>query len=106
MPIFVILKSWYGICNAQVDHKERNSLRNLIRFRGWGLKKHEYRCNRCMVIENRMLADGLRPLCSVTCTKCGGLAIRLPVSESIDKLFEEIGQNPADPFNIQHFQPG
>jgi hypothetical protein len=73
--------------------------------KGVRLKKHEYRCNRCLIIENRLLSEGIKPLCSVACSKCGGLAIRLPVSESIDKLFEEIGQTPIDQINFNHFQP-
>ena len=60
------------------------------------MKKHEYRCNRCLIIENKWISEGLKPLCSVACSKCGGLAIKLPVSESIDNLFKEIVQNPID----------
>jgi len=78
-------------------------LRNLISSRGWGLKKHEYRCNRCLIVEERWLSGGLKPLCSVACSKCGGLAIRMPVSESIDKLFRETGQQPLEHFNFKHF---
>jgi hypothetical protein len=67
------------------------------------MEKHEYRCNRCLIIEDRWLSGGLKPLCSVACSKCGGLAIRMPVSESIDNLFEEIGQKPIDQINLKHF---
>jgi hypothetical protein len=53
------------------------------------MKKHEYRCNRCLIIENKWISEGLKPLCSIACSKCGGLAIKLPVSDSIDNLFKE-----------------
>jgi hypothetical protein len=68
------------------------------------LEKHEYRCNRCLIIENKWHAGGLKPLSSVACSKCGGLAIRMPVSESIDNLFEEIGQKPMEQIDYKHFQ--
>ena len=64
--------------------------------KGVRLKKHEYRCNRCLIIENKWISEGLKPLCSIACSKCGGLAIKLPVSDSIDNLFKEIVQNPID----------
>jgi hypothetical protein len=56
-------------------------------LRRWRMKKYEYRCNRCMILEDRWLHGGVEPLCSVACSKCGGLAIRLPVSGSIDCVF-------------------
>jgi hypothetical protein len=62
----------------------------IISVRGWRMKKYEYRCNRCMIIEDRWLRGGVEPLCSVACSKCGGLAIRLPVSSSIECVFLQI----------------
>lgn len=70
--------------------------RTLKSPRGRRMKKHEYRCNRCLIIENKWISEGLKPLCSVACSKCGGLAIKLPVSESIDNPFKEIVQNPIE----------
>jgi hypothetical protein len=57
------------------------------------MKKYEYRCNRCMIIEDRLLHGGVEPLCSVACSKCGGLAIRLPVSGSIECVFFRYREN-------------
>jgi hypothetical protein len=56
-----------------------------------------------MILENRWLSEGVKPQSSIPCSKCGGLSIRLPVSESIGKLFEEIKQKPLDQ-NFQHFR--
>ena len=69
---------------------------------GGRVKKHAYRCNRCLVIEDRVLSENLKPWYSAPCSKCGGLSIRLPISESIDRLFQEIEQGPMDQFNFQH----
>jgi hypothetical protein len=52
------------------------------------MKKHQYRCNRCLIIEERVLWAGMAPLSSVPCSRCGGLAIRLPAAESVAQLFE------------------
>ncbi len=52
------------------------------------MQKHQYRCNRCLIIEERALWAGMSPLSSVPCSRCGGLAIRLPANESIAHLFE------------------
>ena len=35
-----------------------------------------------------MLREETDPLCAVPCSKCGGPAIRLPVSESLEEWFE------------------
>jgi hypothetical protein len=59
------------------------------------VKKHQYRCNRCLTIEDRVLREELAPLCSVPCSRCGGLAIKLPVAESVAALF-------ADPVGMPH----
>jgi hypothetical protein len=56
-----------------------------------------------MILESRWLSECAKPQSSIPCSKCGGLSIRLPVSESIGKLFEEMGQKPLDQ-NFQHFR--
>jgi hypothetical protein len=53
------------------------------------MKKYEYRCNRCLIIEERWLFNSKKPSDSVPCHKCGSLAIRLPWSKSIDKVFDD-----------------
>ena len=42
------------------------------------MNKIEYRCNRCLVIEERWLLKSNKPSNSIPCYKCGGLALRLP----------------------------
>jgi hypothetical protein len=54
---------------------------------GERVKKHQYRCNRCLIIEDRVLREELTPLCSVPCSRCGGLAIKLPAGEAVAALF-------------------
>jgi len=53
------------------------------------MNKYEYRCNRCLIIEERWHFNSKKPTDSLPCHKCGGLAIRLPWSKSIDKVFDD-----------------
>ncbi|UCD81905.1 MAG: hypothetical protein JSW26_10900 [Desulfobacterales bacterium] len=53
------------------------------------MNKYEYRCNRCLIIEEKYYYSSKDPSISVPCQKCGGLALRIPWSESIDYIFEE-----------------
>jgi hypothetical protein len=66
------------------------------------VKKHQYRCNRCLIIENRVLREGLVPLCSVPCPQCGGLALKLPVGESVAALFKDPAQASAEAVECEH----
>ena len=52
------------------------------------MNKYEYRCNRCLVIEERWLVHSDKPSNSIPCHKCGGLALRLPWSKSKRNVFE------------------
>jgi 3-methyladenine DNA glycosylase AlkC len=53
------------------------------------MNKIEYRCNRCLVIEERWLLKSNKSFNSIPCHKCEGLALRLPWSKSIDKVFDD-----------------
>jgi DNA-directed RNA polymerase subunit RPC12/RpoP len=53
------------------------------------MNKYEYRCNRCLVIEERWLIKSDKPSNSIPCHKCGGLALRLPWSQSKRDVFED-----------------
>jgi hypothetical protein len=58
-----------------------------------------YRCNRCLEIE----MDYLEPHNStftIPCSKCGGLAIKLPISDSIKMIFRDSRQNQI----VQHLR--
>lgn len=41
------------------------------------MQKYEYRCNRCMVIEQKWILNSSKPTESVPCGKCGGSAERI-----------------------------
>ena len=53
------------------------------------MKKIEYRCNRCLRIEEKWFPKSQKPTNSVPCHKCGGLAIRLPLEKWKHKVFED-----------------
>jgi len=53
------------------------------------MKKLEYRCNRCLIIEETWVTNSAKQFNSVPCHKCGGLAIRIPWSKSKDRVFED-----------------
>jgi hypothetical protein len=69
---------------------------------GVHMKIYQYRCNRCMILEERLLSGGQGPLCTVPCPKCGGLAIRLPTSASMEKIFEEVENTPVDRISCEY----
>jgi hypothetical protein len=56
------------------------------------MKKIEYRCNRCLLIEERWLLKFQKPTNSTPCHKCGGLAIRLPLEKWKHKVFEDFAK--------------
>lgn len=53
------------------------------------MTKYEYRCNRCLIIEEKWYSKSYDPSVSVTCQKCGGLAFRIPWSKSIEYSMED-----------------
>ena len=57
------------------------------------MNKYEYRCSRCFIIEERWLLNSKKLTNSIRCHKCGGLAIRLPWSKLIDKVFVDFEKN-------------
>ena len=57
------------------------------------MKKIEYRCNRCLIIEEKFLLNSQKPNNTATCHKCGGLAIRIPFNKWKDKIFEDFAKN-------------
>jgi rRNA maturation endonuclease Nob1 len=62
------------------------------------MKKYEYRCNRCLVIEEKWYLNSNKPSTSVPCQRCGGLALRIPWSKSQEFIFED-SQKSLDSFN-------
>jgi predicted nucleic acid-binding Zn ribbon protein len=46
------------------------------------MKKVEYRCYWCMIVESKVLADNVKSTDYTTCSKCGGESKRIS-SESI-----------------------
>ena len=57
------------------------------------MTKYEYRCNRCLIIEEKWYSKSYDPSVSVTCQKCGGLAFRIPWSKSIEYSMEDSERN-------------
>jgi len=53
------------------------------------MKKLEYRCNRCLIIEERWAFNTNEQFNSVPCHICGGLALKIPWSKSKDRIFED-----------------
>jgi len=62
------------------------------------MKKYEYRCNNCLLILEKMVLDSIKPLNSIPCQMCGGLALKLPWSESKDRIFDDFAKKPDKPF--------
>jgi hypothetical protein len=52
------------------------------------MKKIEYRCNRCLIIEEKWYPSSSKPFHSIPCHKCGGLALRLPWSKHKEAVFK------------------
>jgi RNase P subunit RPR2 len=67
------------------------------------MKKYEYRCNSCLIIEEKWSLDSNSniPSDSVTCHRCGGLALRIPWSKTKELIIEDfsnIRRSSADLF--------
>jgi len=58
------------------------------------MKKIEYRCNRCLIIEERFILNTQQPTHSTFCPKCGDLAVRLPlpIEKWKHKIFEDFAE--------------
>jgi hypothetical protein len=56
------------------------------------MNKIEYRCNRCLLIEERWLTNSNKHSNSIPCHKCGGLALKLPWSKSKREVFKDFTQ--------------
>jgi hypothetical protein len=56
------------------------------------MERYQYRCNKCLMLEERLFEEEKLPLCVIPCSRCGGLAIRVPASESMSKIFSELGR--------------
>jgi hypothetical protein len=56
------------------------------------MQKHAYRCNKCLNLEERHSTEGHEPLYAAPCSQCGGLAIKLPASLSMSRIFGELEQ--------------
>ena len=56
------------------------------------MNKYEYRCDRCLIIEEKWLRNSNRPSNNVPCHKCGGLAFRIPWVKSKEDVFEVLSK--------------
>jgi hypothetical protein len=43
------------------------------------MKKVDYRCNRCMIVESRWLSNTARSFEYITCSGCGGESVRIGI---------------------------
>lgn len=66
------------------------------------MKRHQYRCNTCLILEERWLREGVEPFFAVPCPKCAGLAIKLPTSDSMSKIFADLARVPLSPATATH----
>lgn len=57
------------------------------------MTKYEYRCNRCLIIQEKWYSKTYDPSVSVPCQKCGGLALRIPWSQSNEFSVEDFEKN-------------
>ena len=52
------------------------------------MKKVEYRCYQCMIVESKWLVNNVKSADYSTCTKCGGESKRIS-SESISSKYSD-----------------
>lgn len=62
------------------------------------MKKFEYRCSRCLIIEERWTTNSENHIISVPCHKCGGLALRIPWSKWQNRDFEDFQDRDFEDF--------
>ena len=53
------------------------------------MKKYEYRCEKCMIIEKRLVHSNGKPLNFIYCFKCGGEALRFPRPKSHENVYRK-----------------
>ena len=53
------------------------------------MKKYEYRCDECMIVEERWILYAGNPLNSIFCHKCGGVALRHPQPKSKENVHDK-----------------
>ena len=53
------------------------------------MKKYEYRCDRCMTIEERWILYADKPPDSIFCHKCDGVALMHSRPKSKEKVYEK-----------------
>lgn len=53
------------------------------------MKRLEYRCEKCMIIEERWYINSHKPTSGVTCHLCGGVASKIPLSNSNETIAQE-----------------
>lgn len=63
-----------------------------IKLRIIKMKKLEYRCDRCLIIEEKWYLSSHDPTNRVLCHLCGGPALRIPLSESNESILENGNQ--------------
>jgi hypothetical protein len=66
------------------------------------MKRCQYRCNKCLVIEERFIFGGQEPLLTVPCSRCGGPTVVLSdhTSKGIPPDFVTSGDHRP----TQHFR--
>ncbi len=57
------------------------------------MKRLEYRCDKCLIIEEKWYVNSHQPSNSVLCHLCGGPALRIPLSTATDCHFEDGKRN-------------
>ena len=53
------------------------------------MKKYEYRCEKCMTIEERWTFGTVKPSNFIFCFKCGNEALRYPPSKSQENVYKK-----------------
>ena len=57
------------------------------------MKKYEYRCDKCMIIEERWILGTAKPSNYIFCYKCGSEALRHPCPKSQENILKKIERN-------------
>jgi len=53
------------------------------------MTKYEYKCKRCLIIEEKWSLNSNMPSDTVPCHKCGGSALRIPWSKTYESSIED-----------------
>jgi hypothetical protein len=57
------------------------------------MKKYEYRCDKCMIIEEIWILGTGKPSNYIFCYKCGSEALRHPCPKSQENVLKKIERN-------------